>query len=114
MALTRNYRDTVLARIKRDPKFTTALLCEAIASLAEGDQATALSILRDLVHAHITFKTLAKKTGLGEKALHRMLSSHGNPTTENLVHILRVIADSLKLEIAVVAKRTRKHHLAAA
>ena len=121
MALTRDYRETVLARIKRDRKFTAALLAEAVSSLIDGDKATALSILRDLVHAHITFKKLARKTGLGEKALHRMLSARGNPTAENLVHVLHAIETSLGLHITVEARHvtTRirphsKHRLAAA
>jgi len=81
MALTRDYRETVLERIRRDPEFTAALYAEAIVSLVEGDRETALSTLRDLVHAHISFKTLARQTGFGEKALHRMLGRNGNPNT---------------------------------
>ena len=80
MALTRDYKETVLARIKREPKFARALYAEAVNSLLEGETEIGLSILRDLVHAGITFKKLAKQSGLGEKALHRMLSNRGNPT----------------------------------
>jgi len=52
-------------------------------------------MLRDLVHASITFKELSKQTGLGEKTLHRMLSRRGNPTTRNLFTVTRAICDSL-------------------
>lgn len=103
MALTRAYRDSVLDRIKRDPEFTAALYAEAISSLVEGDRATALSILRDLVHAHISFKTLAKHTGFGEKALHRMLGSNGNPTLENLTTVIHAIEKDLQLSVSVGA-----------
>jgi hypothetical protein len=48
--------------------------------LLEGDTAGALSRLRDRVHVQITFKELARQTGLGEKTLHRMLNRNGNPT----------------------------------
>lgn len=104
MALTRAYKETVLARIKRDPEFTAALYAEAVSSLIQGDRDTALSILRDLVHAHITFKTLATHTGLNEKALHRMLGKNGNPTLENLVKLMRTIEEDLQLETHVEAR----------
>jgi DNA-binding phage protein len=107
MALTRNYRETVLERIKQDPEFTAALYAEAIVSLVEGDQETALSILRDLVHAHISFKTLAQHTGFGEKALHRMLGSNGNPTLANLTKIIHAIEEDLQLSVSVAAEWTR-------
>ena len=104
MSLTRDYRESVLERIKRDPEFTAALYAEAIASLVEGDRGTALSILRDLVHAHISFKTLARHTGFGEKALHRMLGSNGNPTLENLTKVIHAIEEDLQLSVNVDAQ----------
>ena len=94
MALTREYKATVLARIKRDPQFAKALYAEAINALLEGETDEGLSMLRDLVHAGITFKELSKQTGLGEKTLHRMLSSRGNPTTRNLFAVTRAICES--------------------
>jgi len=103
MALTRAYQETVLERIKHDPEFTAALYAEAISSLVEGDKQTALSTLRDLVHAHISFKTLAAHTGLNEKALHRMLGKNGNPTLENLTTLICTIEEDLQLETRVEA-----------
>ena len=98
MALTREYKETVVARIKRDRKFAHALYAEAINALLEGETTEGLSMLRDLVHAGITFKTLARQTGLGEKALHRMLSRRGNPTTRNLFMVTRAIRDQLAIK----------------
>ncbi|HXE43428.1 MAG TPA: hypothetical protein VN516_10415 [Candidatus Baltobacteraceae bacterium] len=98
MALTRDYKETVLADIKRDPKFARALYAEAVNSLLEGETEVGLSILRDLVHAGITFKQLAKQTGFGEKALHRMLGKKGNPTTRNLFTITKVICKDLGIK----------------
>src|SRR4051812_26763277 len=91
MALTRDYRDTVLARIQLDRKFARALYAEAMNALLSGETAEGLSMLRDLVHAAVTFKKLARQTGMGEKSLHRMLSRHGNPTARNLGAIARSI-----------------------
>jgi DNA-binding phage protein len=97
MALTRDYRETVLARIKRDPSFARALYAEAINALLEGETAEGLSMLRDLVHAEITFKELARQTGFDEKSLHRMLSGRGNPTVRSLSTIVRAIREDTGL-----------------
>lgn len=93
MALTRDYKATVLARIKRDPKFARALYAEAINALLDGETAEGLSMLRDLVHAEITFKELARQTGFDEKSLHRMLSGRGNPTLRSLAAVVRAIRE---------------------
>ncbi|MGO8929188.1 MAG: hypothetical protein ACLQU3_20165 [Limisphaerales bacterium] len=55
-------------------------------------------MLRDLVHAEITFKELARQTGLGEKTLHRMPNRDGNPTARNLGVIVRSIAEDLGIK----------------
>ena len=98
MALTRNYRETVVARIQREPKFARALYAEAMSALLNGETAEGLSMLRDLVHAEITFKELARQTGLGEKTLHRMLNRKGNPTARNLGAIVKRIAEDLGIK----------------
>ena len=105
MALTRDYKETVVARIQRDRKFARALYGEAMSALLEGETAEGLSMLRDSVHAEITFKELARQTGLGEKSLHRMPNRNGNPTARNLGAILRRIAEDLgiKPRVEVVA-----------
>lgn len=103
MALTREYRETVVERLKKDREFTAAVFSEAISAFIEGDKTTTLSILRDLVHAHISFKVLAEQTGFDEKGLHRMLSSRGNPTTENLSLLIHTIEKDLNLRLEVKA-----------
>jgi DNA-binding phage protein len=107
MALTRDYKETVMARIRRDRKFARALFAEAVGALLEGETAEGLSMLRDLVHAEITFKELARQTGLGEKTLHRMLNRNGNPTARNLGLIVQSIAEDLgiKPRVKVAADR---------
>jgi DNA-binding phage protein len=97
MGLTIDYKATVLARIKRDPDFKKNLYAEAINAILDGEIEEGLSMLRDLVHAEISFKTLAQKTGFGEKALHRMLGRQGNPTARSLAAIVRAIREELGL-----------------
>jgi DNA-binding phage protein len=57
-----------------------------------------------LVHTHISFKTLARQTGFGEKALHRMLGSNGDPTLANLTTIIHAIEEDLQLSVSVNAE----------
>ena len=105
MALTREYKETVVARIKSDPKFARALYAEALDAILEGDTAEGLSMLRDLVHAEITFKELARQTGYNEKMLHRALSRRGNPTARTLAKIIAAIREDIGLvpQVKVVA-----------
>jgi DNA-binding phage protein len=98
MITTRDYRETIIARIKREPKFARGLYAEAINAILEGETAEGLSMLRDLVHAEISFKELARQTGLGEKSLHRMLNRNGNPTARNLGMIVKSIAEDLGIK----------------
>jgi DNA-binding phage protein len=98
MALTRDYQETVVARIRSDRKFARLFYFGAIEMLLEGQTAEALSRLRDLVHAEITFKELARQTGLGEKTLHRILNRNGNPTARNLGMIVKSIAKDLGIK----------------
>jgi len=97
MSLTKQYKMTVLARIKRDPEFAKALFAEAINAILDGETEEGLSMLRDLVHAEISFKELARQTGFGEKTLHRMLGQRGNPTARSLATILHAIRKELGL-----------------
>jgi DNA-binding phage protein len=98
MISTRRYSETIIARIKREPKFARLLYASAINAILEGETAEALSILRDLVHAEISFKELARQTGLGEKSLHQMLNRNGNPTARNLGVIIKSIAEDLGIK----------------
>lgn len=108
MALTREYRETVLNRLRKDERFTAALFAEALTALTEGDKSTTLSIFRDLVHAHISFRRLAEETGFDEKTLHRMLSERGNPTMENLGCLIQRIERDLGLSTNIEAQRVKR------
>jgi len=47
MVLTRDFRETVQARVKRDPAFRKGLLSEAVASLLSGEVTLGKELLRD-------------------------------------------------------------------
>lgn len=101
MALTRDFKETVNARVKREPEFATALLDEAISLFLNGEPETARLILRELVNATVGFEELAVKTSKPSKSLHRMLSAKGNPTMDNLTTILDVLREKLNVDIKV-------------
>ncbi len=99
--LTRDFKETVNARVQRDPAFAVALLDEAISLFLNGEPETARLILRDLVNATIGFEELAIATSKPSKSLHRMLSAKGNPTMDNLTAILKVLRKTLQVDIKV-------------
>jgi DNA-binding phage protein len=101
MNLTRDFTETVNARIQREPAFATALLDEAVSLFLNGEPATARLILRDVVNATIGFEQLAAETSKPSKSLHRMLSAKGNPTMDNLTAILNVLRQKLQVKIEV-------------
>ncbi len=103
MALTRCYKVTIMERLQRDEGFRKASYAEAISALQDDEVSVALSMLRDLVHATLTFKGLANETGISEKSLHRMLGENGNPTAQSMGKILKAISQDLGVHLAVAA-----------
>lgn len=95
MALTRDFKQTVAERVRRDPAFAKALLDEAATLFLNGEPHTARLILRDLVNATVGFEKLALETDRPSKSLHRMLSENGNPSMDNLAAIFGAVRKSL-------------------
>jgi hypothetical protein len=88
MALTRDFKETIRARAKRDPGFRKALLQEAIENFLAGDVETGKIILRDFINATIGFSKLGDVTHHSAKSLMRMLGPRGNPQARNLFEIV--------------------------
>lgn len=101
MALTRDFKQTIVERVRRDPEFARAMLDEALTLFLNGEPETARAILRDLVNATIGFEALAAETAKPGKSLHRMLSPKGNPSMDNLAIIFGAVRRSLKVGIKV-------------
>ena len=109
MALTRNFKHTVMERVNREPAFARALLDEASTLFLNGEPETARLILRDLVNATIGFESLAETVGVPPKSLHRMLSERGNPSMNNIAAIFTALSKALHVQIAtcLVEKKQR-------
>ena len=96
MALSRDFKQTVVERGRRDPKFARALLDEAATLFLNGEPEAARLLLRDLVNATVGFEALAGITDRPAKSLHRMLSRNGNPSMDNLAAIFDAVRQRLK------------------
>lgn len=104
MALTRDFKETVVARVRRDPKFRQALFTEAINAYLAGDTQTGKAVLRDLVNATVGFEELAAAVKKPSKSLHRMLAPRGNPSTENFFGIVSALQKRTRVKLRVTAR----------
>jgi DNA-binding phage protein len=113
MPLTRDFKETIRARVERDPRFRKELLRAGVEAMLAGDVATAKTILRDYINATIGFTDLAEATQIPSKSLMRMLGPTGNPRADNLFEIVSFLQrrEGVRFEIKtarVVSRRGRK------
>ena len=73
MPLTRDFKETIQERARRDAAFREALLKEAVDALFSGDVETGKIVLRDYINATVGFDKLATATKKSPKSLMRML-----------------------------------------
>ena len=101
MALTRDFKETIRARAKRDPGFREALLREGIENFLSGDVETGKIILRDFINATVGFTKLSNVTHRSAKSLMRMLGPRGNPQARNLFEIVAYLqrAEGVRFEV---------------
>jgi len=88
MALTRDFKETIQARVERDSAFREELLREGVECLLSGDMDTGKAVLRDYINATIGFEELAGLTDKSPKSLMRMFGPRGNPQARNLFEII--------------------------
>ncbi len=103
MAVTRDFRETVQARVRKDEKFRRGLLRDAIEALLAGENALGREILRDFINATVGFPELAANTGIHVKTLHQMFGPKGNPTAANLFNIIACLQEQEGVRLRVVA-----------
>jgi DNA-binding phage protein len=91
MPLTRDFKETIQARVQRDAAFLKELLREAMEAFLSGDVETGKTVLRDYINATVGFNQLAKVTRHSTKSLMRMLGPSGNPQARNLFEIVEYL-----------------------
>jgi hypothetical protein len=101
MALTRDFRETVQADMKRDPAFRRGILSDALESLLSGEVGLGKELLRDYINATVGFPKLAARTKIHVKTLHQMFGPNGNPTARNLFEIVAYLqhAEGVRFEV---------------
>ena len=88
MPLTRNFKETIQARVENDAEFRATLLEESVECLLSGETEVDKSLLRDYINATIGFQKLGGLTEKSSKSLMRMFVPNGNPQARNLFEIM--------------------------
>ena len=105
MPLTRDFKETIQARIERDPAFREALFKEGIDCLLAGDVDTGKAVLRDYINATIGFRELGGLTAKSPKSLMRMFDPNGNPQARNLFEVIGRLQEREGLHLRVQSVR---------
>ena len=105
MALTRSFKETVMARARQDPEFREGLLTEAVECLLAGDVDAGKILLRDYINATIGFSELSRLTNKKDTSLMRMLGPKGNPAARNLFEIIAQLQKQEGIRFKVAAAR---------
>lgn len=103
MALTRDFRETIMARANSDSEFRVGLLTEAAECLLNDEVNAAKILLRDYVNATLGFKQLANLTNKRPQSLMRMLSETGNPSLANISKVIASLRQYEGIELHVRA-----------
>lgn len=104
MPLTKDFKNTIMARAKKDEKFCEVMLSEAVTELLSGDVDAGKAILRDYINATITFEVLSRFMEKSPKSIMRMLSPSGNPTSKSLFMIFHMIQKLNKVHFKISVK----------
>lgn len=101
MALTRDFKETIQARARRDAAFRKVLLREGVESFLAGDVETGKTVLRDYINATVGFEELGAIMHRSPKSLMRMLGPKGNPQARNLFDIVAYLQkqEGIRLEV---------------
>jgi hypothetical protein len=104
LAVRRGFKETILARVQRDPKFRNALLKEGFETLLAGDVDTGKAILRDYIKTTVGFEQLGVETGSSPKSLIRMSGPSGNSQARNLFAVISHLQRDAGLTLHVTAR----------
>lgn len=104
MPLTRDFKETVQARVARDPVYRRELLREGVECLLVGELDTGKAVLRDYINATIGFERLSELTAIPPKSLMRMFGPKGNPHARNLLEVIVHLQRAERLHLRVLLK----------
>jgi DNA-binding phage protein len=105
MGLTRDFKDTIQARVQSEPAFSEELLREGVECLLSGELETGKAVLRDYINATIGFEDLADLTQRSSKSLMRMFGPGGNPQARNLFNVISLLQQCEGVQLELHAAR---------
>lgn len=105
MALTRDFKETIQARVLADPMFREALLKEGVEAMLAGDVDTGKAILRSYIKATVGFEKLSDEIGSSAKSLIRMFGPSGNPQARNLFAVISYLQRQAGLTLHVSTQK---------
>jgi len=110
MPLTRDFKETVTADLRRDRAYRAAYLAEAIESMYSGEVPVGKRMLRQYINGTLGFDALSMVVGSPATVLMRALSDNGNPRVDKLFDILgRLLrVDRVKIRVVPAAKSRRQ------
>lgn len=108
MPLTKDFKETVRARLIRSAGFRKSVLKEALDSLLAGDIDTGKALLRDYVNGTMGFERLGALAHIPAKSLMRMLGPKGNPQAKNLFDVIGQLQRAEGVRAQVSLNRTTK------
>lgn len=114
MALTREFKDTVLRRAQEDPAFREGLLTEALDCFLAGELDVGKLLLRDYVNATVGFRELARRMDKKDTSIKRMLGPSGNPSAQNLFTMTRLLQQQEGVRLKVISERRHRSTASAA
>ena len=101
MPLSREFKEVVVARAKKDPEFRRELIVEAINMILAGDITPGRLMLRDYINATGAMNDICKTLRKHKSAVARMLGPSANPTLDSIVPVIRACAEREKVHLAV-------------
>ena len=106
MPLTKDFKETVRARLIKSAGFRKAVLQEAVDGLLAGDLDTGKALLRDYVNGTMGFERLGELTQIPVKSLMRMLGPKGNPQAKNLFDVIAHLqrAEGVRFEVSLKSR----------
>ncbi|MCY4424179.1 MAG: hypothetical protein OXC06_14055 [Acidimicrobiaceae bacterium] len=88
MVLTVDHKETVHARVRRDPEFRRHLLNGVVEHLLAGEVAVAKILLNYYVDPTIGFEELGIRTGRSPESLLHMFGPEGDPRASELFDVI--------------------------
>lgn len=108
MPLTRDFKETVLEDMRRNPDFRVSMLREAVDALFTNELYLTKDVLRDYINATMGFDALSKQVSIPVKSLMRMLGPGGNPQANNLLAIIAALQKHAGVEFHVTSTPVKK------